>query len=240
MSVLRDLGLCAIPEKKLMMALADTLKSCEVCSEKTKLHESCPDCRGINQVLQRYADCNIPVKYWDIEIDDQFLGDKILKEKFLEVTKNLQETYRNGTALCFAGGHGTGKTTVVCNILKKALTKGFLKSIYVSLNDIIVALVNNQDGRAALRMEFLTADFLVIDEFDPRHMGSDNASDLFGRLLEDIIRIRSQNTLPTFMCTNSPNVIESFHGPLKQSISSLMNYFTMIPVLGKDLRKSGL
>lgn len=171
-------------------------------------------------------------------MDHDFVGDKVLLEKYKEMVSNLKQTYDNGSALCFMGGHGIGKTMVVTNILKRALERGY-SGLYVNLNDIIVAMVTNHEGRAQVRGEFLTVDFLIIDEFDPRYMGSDNASDMFGRVLEDIIRIRAQNGLPIFMCTNSPNVVESFQGPLKQSITSLMNYFIKVPVLGKDLRKEG-
>jgi DNA replication protein DnaC len=86
----------------------------------------------------------------------------------------------------------------------------------------------------------MMVDFLVIDEFDPRHMTEGASSDLFGRQMEDIFRRRSENKLPLFMCTNSPNVIDSFAGPIKQSIDSLMSYATVIPVLGKDFRKGGM
>jgi hypothetical protein len=43
------------------------------------------------------------------------------------------------------------------------------------------------------------------------------------------------------MCTNSPNVVESFHGSLKASIDSLMKGYTKVfPVLGEDVRKRGV
>lgn len=171
-------------------------------------------------------------------MDQDFVGDKVLLGKYKEIVDNLKQTYDKGSALCFMGPHGVGKTMAMTNILKRAVEKGY-SGLYVNLNDIIVAMVTNFEGRAQIRSEFLTIDFLIIDEFDPRYMGSDNASDMFGRVMEDIIRIRAQNGLPMFMCTNSPNVVESFQGPLKQSISSLMNYFVKIPVLGKDLRREG-
>ena len=88
------------------------------------------------------------------------------------------------------------------------------------------------------RQKLLEADFLAIDEFDSRHMGSDAASELYGRILENVFRTRVQNKLPIIMCTNSPNVIESFSGSLKQSIESLMNYTETVPIIGKDFRKT--
>ena len=171
-------------------------------------------------------------------MNKDFLGDPILMVKYQEVTKDLKQTYKSGTALCFAGSHGVGKSTVVTNILKRAVEKGF-SALYVTLNDVITALISSPETKAEARNKFLTVDFLVIDEFDPRYRGSDNQSDLFGRVLEDIIRIRAENSLPIFMCTNALDVADSFKGPLKISLKSLMNYVTQISVLGADLRKSG-
>ena len=79
---------------------------------------------------------------------------------------------------------------------------------------------------------------LFRSEFDSRFMPSENAADLYARSLENVFRTRSQNKLPTLMCTNSPNVVESFNGPLKASMDSLMRgYLKIFVVLGDDFRK---
>lgn len=174
--------------------------------------------------------------YWRLEMNS-FRGDGILKEKYDEITQDLKSAYDRGLSLCFAGSHGLGKTMTCTNILKRAVEKGY-SGLYATLNDIVSCTINSApDDRAAARKELLTVDFLVIDEFDPRYMGSESAADLFGRILEDIFRTRAQNKMPTFMCTNSPNPVESFTGPIKQSITSLMNYVAKVTVLGKDFRK---
>ena len=77
----------------------------------------------------------------------------------------------------------------------------------------------------------------MIDEFDPRYIANENSSDFFGRVLEDIMRNRFQNKQPVFMCTNALDPINAFSGTLKQSITSLMNYVSLVPVLGSDFRK---
>lgn len=169
---------------------------------------------------------------------NDFSGDKILLEKYTEITQDLKESYKKGVSLAFAGRHGTGKTLTCCNVLKRAVEKGY-SSLYVTLNDIVACTINsNPEDRGLARRELLTVDFLVIDEFDPRHMGSEQAADLFGRILEDIFRTRSQNKMPILMCTNSPKVVESFTGSIKASISSLMNYVTNVTVIGEDYRKN--
>lgn len=231
-------ALSTVPPRKIAEALNQTLKDCTACTEKqAKLDGACLRCRTFNAAIQRYADANIPVMYWKLEMVD-FRGDAILLEKYNEIIGNLKQSYENGVSLCFAGSNGLGKTYTATNILKTAINKGY-SGLYATLNDIVACTINNpSDEKAAARKELITVDFLVIDEFDPRHMGSENAADLFGRILEDIFRNRSQNKMPTFMCTNSPNVVESFTGPIKQSIGSLMNYVQKVSVLGKDFRKT--
>lgn len=219
--------------------MIETIKSCPDCVQKqANLNSLCQRCRTINTAIQRYAESNIPVRYWNLEMND-FKGDSILSSKYKEIVTDLPDTYKRGISLCFAGGHGVGKTMTVVNILKRAVEKGY-SAHYATLNDIVSALItSDSQERYISRNQLLTVDFLVIDEFDPRFMGSENAADLYGRVLEDIFRTRSQNYMPIFMCTNSPNVVESFHGSIKSSVVSLMNYVKTVPVLGKDFRKEG-
>jgi hypothetical protein len=130
----------------------------------------------------------------------------------------------------------THNTMTCCNILKRAAEANF-STLYVNLGDIVaVMLGKDTEDKAVARRELLTVDFLVVDEFDPRYMSNDKASDLFGKILEEIFRARTQNKLPILMCTNVPDVIKSFNGPIKESIESLMNIVETIPVLGKDHR----
>lgn len=133
----------------------------------------------------------------------------------------------------------THNTMAFCNVLKRAVETGY-SGLYVNLGDIVAVMLGRDgDDKSIARRELLLVDFLVIDEFDPRYMANEKASDLFGKILEEIFRTRSQNGLPIMMCTNSPNITESFVGPIKQSITSLMSTVTIIPVLGQDHRKQG-
>lgn len=236
----RSVGLSSVPERKIIEALEQNIRSCSICSVKDNVKldgNLCPVCRINNKRIQRYADANIPVVYWDLEMELNFVGDPILKEKYLEITKDLRQSYRDGIAVCFAGSHGRGKTLTCCNVLKRAVEKNF-SGLYVNLGDIVSVMLNGKDSedKATARRELLTVDFLVVDEFDPRYMSNEKASDLFGKILEEIFRSRTQNKLPIMMCTNSPDVVKSFSGAIKESIESLMSGVKTIPVLGKDQR----
>ena len=187
------------------------------------------------EAVQRYADSNIPVDYWFLDMAN-FHGDKSLYKRYEQITADMHAAYDSGIKLCFAGAHGIGKTMICSCILKKAVETGY-SALYTTLTDI-VTLMGSHDAtkKFEARQYLLTTDFLVVDEFDPRFMGSDNAADFYGRILEQTLRARVQNKLPIFLCTNSANPVSGFSGPLKQSISSLMKLVKLVPVLGDDYR----
>lgn len=167
---------------------------------------------------------------------NHFEGFPKLLSKYKDVCIDLAVTYDKGTSICFAGANGLGKTMTSCCILKQAALVGY-SCLYVALGDIVNLVANASNEEKFIgRKELMTVDFLVIDEFDPRWMATDNAADFYGRVLEDIFRARIQNRLPTFMCTNSPKVTDSFTGSLKKSIESLMKRMEIVPVLGSDFR----
>jgi len=188
----------------------------------------------------RYYESNIPLEYWDLKMERDFIGDPRLKQKYDEYITDIKQSYITGSSICLAGMHGVGKTMTMTCILKKSCQKGY-SCLYTTLSDIVAVLTQaGGEDKFIARRELVLVDFLVIDEFDPRFMATENAADLYARSLESVFRTRSVNKLPTLMCTNSPNVVESFSGPMKASIDSLMKgYIKVFPVLGEDMRKKG-
>ena len=226
----RSQALRNIPSKKLAEALANVEAGTDT-----------PEAKVLKQVaINRYSESNIPIGYWFLKMERDFVGDPRLKTKYEEYTADIKASYVNGGSLCLKGLHGTGKTMTVTCILKKAAQKGY-SCLYTTLSDIVSVMTSGSgEDRFLSRRELNLVDFLVIDEFDSRFFTTENASDLYARSLEGVFRTRSQNNLPTLMCTNSPNVVESFHGPLKASIDSLMKGYTKeFAVGGKDIRKEG-
>jgi DNA replication protein DnaC len=225
---LRSKALNNIPPRKLQEILSSI--------EKTEEDFQAKNIKLI--AVNRYAESNIPIEYWSLKMEKDFHGDSRLLNKHNEYTQDLKKSYLEGASVCFAGSHGLGKTFTVCSVLKKASSKGFT-CLYTTLSDIVNVLTSaSNEDKFIARRELGLVDFLVIDEFDSRFISSDNAADLYARTLENIFRTRSQNKLPTLMCTNSPNIIESFNGPLKASIDSLMKgYLKLFPVFGEDYRK---
>lgn len=225
---LRSPALNNIPKRKLLDVLASIKDSAE--DDKIKYTKTI--------AINRYAESNIPIEYWNLKMEKDFTGDSRLLTKYQEYTSDLKSSYITGSSICLAGSHGLGKTMTATCILKKACQKNF-SCLYTTLSDIVNVLTTAPgEDRYLAKKELTLVDFLVIDEFDSRFMPSENAADLYARSLESVFRARSSNKLPTIMATNSPNVVESFHGPMKASIDSLMKgYLKVFPVLGDDFRK---
>ncbi len=102
-----------------------------------------------------------------------------------------------------------------------------------------MAEMTDYENNSKIRRTLRDVDFLVIDELDSRFFPSDAQKELFSSIYENIFRYRSHNTLPTIICTNETNnILNVFHGPAVQSITSLNNqYLTIYPVAGVDFRK---
>jgi DNA replication protein DnaC len=191
------------------------------------------------EMFQRYYNANIPVDYWWRDMHD-FIGPKILKNYYNSITLDIKKSFKEGQSARFAGSHGTGKTITVSSILKRVVESNKYSALYVNLTDIIHIMLNtDSETKNTARSMLLSEDFVVIDELDTRFMGSENAADLFGRILEPIMRTRIQNRMPLFFCTNSIKIEGSFSGPLQASIESLFNLVRFIPVIGgKDVREN--
>ena len=225
----RSKALNNIPAKKLQEALSAVENNGDPDLNKKMIQAT---------AINRYAEANIPIEYWSLKMERDFKGDPNLKLKYDEYVNDLKGNYLNGTSICFAGSHGVGKSLVLTAILKKAVQKGYT-ALYTDLSSVVSTMISaDNEEKYLARKELNLVDFLVIDEFDQRFMGSENAVDLYARSLEGVFRTRASNKLPTLMATNSPNIIQSLHGPLKESIQSLMSgYITMFPVMGNDFRK---
>lgn len=206
----------------------------------TTIEESTEDVkdRSVKLIaINRYAESNIPIEYWSLKMERDFFGDPRLKTKYEEYISDLKASYINGSSVCFAGSHGVGKTMAVTCILKKAAQKSY-SCLYTTLSDIVNVLTSaSSEDKYLARRELALVDFLVIDEVDNRFFASsDAATELYIKNFETILRSRQQNKLPTLICTNSPNIINSFTPNLKQSLGSLFSTLEMFIVLGNDYR----
>jgi DNA replication protein DnaC len=217
-----------IPKKKLL----EFLSTIENSSDDLQI-------KMVKQIaINRYAESNIPIEYWTLKMEKDFQGDSSLLTRYNKYIRDIKAAYINGISICFAGPHGVGKTFCCCSILKKSCQKGF-SCQYCDLSNMISVLTQAPPNEKFIsKIELSMVDFLCIDEIDPRFFAtSDATNELYIKNLENIIRTRLQNKLPTLLCTNSPNMIESFRGALKESMGSIFQNFEKIVIFGDDFRK---
>lgn len=197
--------------------------------------KGCPNCYGYCSYIDKLASANIPVDFWFRNIKN-FYGDENLKKVVIDYIENINEKYDEGLTYVFVGERGRGKTFSSCSILKQALLpKNNYFSIYFTLSDIINNIVNLKSDIIQLSKFY---DFVVIDEVDKRFFPTSASMELYGNKLENILRNRMQNRLPTIICSNSADLNQIFEGEFKKSFDSLFSQFaTIIPVTGKDARK---
>lgn len=236
-SLISQNPLHSIPQRKLENAIRAIIDSFPGYEGKSITSDLPEEALLLIDAVKRYYAANIPFDYWFLDMDE-FAGDSSLLKRYNRIADDVDKVYNDGLKICLAGQHGLGKTMCAVNILKRALEAGY-SALYVTLSDIVNVMTSSLSEKKYIANENLrTVDFLVIDEFDPRFMGSENAADLYGRILEPTLRARVQNKLPLIMCTNSTNVLGSFSGALKDSISSLMNLVKVVVVVGDDFRKN--
>ena len=231
------LVLRTIPESKISQYKNDIIIDCPSC--KTSKVASCQSCILRNKLSDRYYEANIPMDYWDKSISD-FKGDKNLTNMYNEYAANPKDSFKNGISLVLKGMHGVGKTFFSSLILKKMVSVGYT-ALYTTLSDTVNVLTcaKSQDKFDASR-ELKMVDFLVLDEFDSRFFAAtESSADLYGRILESIIRIRLQNNMSTILITNNPDPTKALGDSLGTSISSLISgYVKEVSVIGSDFRKN--
>jgi len=201
------------------------VKNCKKCDGR-----GCGVCFGYCSYLDQVAEVEIPVDYWYRKMED-FYGDELFKKDIINYMNNLDDEFCKGFTLCFTGSRGTGKTMAACCILKQAMLKGYTAH-YTTMVEAVSKLLAPDSYMFRKSLKFY--DFFVIDEVDQRFFPSPGSRELYGNHFENILRSRTQNRLPTIMCTNSGDVDQIFAGGFQKSFKSLKSQFV------KFLRVSGI
>lgn len=210
--------------------------------EKKMIIAGCKKCKGVGcQVCFTYcsfigqmAATGIPVDYWRRKMED-FYGEEKFKKFVMTYIDNLDTEFCNGITLFLVGERGRGKTMAACSILKQALLSGY-SAYYTSLSDLVTNIIGID---SALRIRVRGYDFIVIDEVDQRFFPTEASMELYGNQLENVLRGRMQNKLPTILCSNSADVNQIFGGEFRKSLKSLGSQFIkIVPAGGKDAREN--
>lgn len=221
--------------KKIETEKAEVVRQCKKCQGK-----GCPACWGYAAYIDRMAEAEIPADYWRRSWSD-FYGDVNFGKHVQQYIHNINQMYVDGTSLCFVGHPGTGKTFAACAILKRAVMPNtsdpdYFTAFYTTMVDAVNRIMSPQGPE--FRIMTRHWDFMVLDEVDPRFFPSEGSRDLYGNHLENILRTRVQNKLPTILCTNSEDVNQIFSGEFGRTFQSLVSQFVkVLRAGGKDARK---
>ena len=219
-----------ISPKKIESEKRRIIKQCKACNGK-----GCNSCFGYSTFIDKMAAAEIPVDYWYRDMS-KFYGEPHFRDGILRYLDNLANEFDAGLTYCFAGERGRGKTMAACCILKKALLEGY-SAYFTTMVDAVTKLM--APGSYSFRQMIRNYDFLVIDEIDQRFFPSRGSMELYGNHFENILRSRTQNRLPTILCTNSQDISQIFEGEFQKSFESLSSQFVeVLHAGGKDARKS--
>jgi DNA replication protein DnaC len=220
-----------IPLKKVEAEILKVKQRCVVCKEKHR--PECYNCLRWVGFIKQMATAEIPVDYWHRNMKG-FHGYEEFKKTILEFISKIDEEYDNGSTLFLVGERGRGKTMAANEILKKAILKGY-SAYYTTLSDFVTRSTTSQP---LLKTYVKEMDFLVVDEIDNRFFPTQSSMELYGAQLENVLRGRMQNKLPTIMCSNNTRIELIFGGEFKRSFQSLWSQFVKtIIAVGPDARK---
>jgi len=229
-----------------------------------RIRENCPVCGGLGYSETRkldgkinLTDCicvqnisyelkmieaNIPTQYrhWTFkQLDKKIIKDnKKSIEKIKDYIENLKDNIINGKGLWFHAPPGLAKSSLICNILRKAIDRGFKPyfgraSHFISLKFQIAR--NDPDAKALLQHIFNSVDILAIEELDKVYLTTKPNSfgrELFYELLSDLYDARIALLV-------SSNVIRNECEPkFPTFIRDRFRYLEDIPIFGESGRKN--
>lgn len=197
----------------------------------------CLKCANTLRFIDKMDDANIPINYWFYKLSE-FENQNLLHKILNEYVNNIKKEYLSGRSLCFSGNQGVGKTMASVIILKEAIKNGF-STYYTTATDMLDEIINNENVEYKYKIK--SCDFLTMDEVDSRFFINNSSKELFSSVFEWVFRYRSNNGLPTVICTNeTKNPLDVFYGMGKESMASLYSqYVTIYTIAGIDNRRQG-
>lgn len=153
------------------------------------------------------------------------------KEKIEDVRDSLDDYYDSGRGLILWGDHRSGKTSIVCCLLKSALVMRY-SCLFVRHDELREFEIEKTETASGTRIQdrMYSVDFLAIDD-----VGMETGNEFDRKLLEKIIRRRLDKTKPTFITTNLR--LKEFQKSIHSISAILNNRFRNIEVEGFDWSK---
>jgi len=147
------------------------------------------------------CNANIGESYWETSLD-KIPPSFIYKTKVLTYLRKLQDWEPEGVGLLLHGQHGSGKTSLGSIVLRNVIARegrGFMISAGELFDKLIRKPAVILPNKATLEECVKNVQFLMID--DLKEWLSHEWKD---RVLEEVVRARYDDRLPTIITTNLP------------------------------------
>ena len=149
--------------------------------------------------LEEWANANVPRRYSRGDLN--LIPDEAQHKRWLfKWVKRLHEIEPTGVGLVIAGPHGTGKSTIACQLLGQIMRRGPLRCYYVDAADIPGVAIRQADtalGENEWRLLCGGAQVLVIDD-----LGIDGGTDWSDRSYRNVLNKRYGHERMTIITTN--------------------------------------
>ena len=213
----------------LLRALAEGINKCKKC-HGTDL--SCTCRRKYNHELAKIK-AHIPAKYRNYTLSDiKDPASQKIVQKIERYIVKLDVNKQRGSGLYLHGNPGTAKSTLGSVILMNALTRRYTGYFTTAKEFLELSVTKRDDPEARTIVKYLTdVDFLLIDDLGREYR---DQKGFVESQLDELIRYRTDNLLPTIITTNKPKEVLAADNFRLMSI--LQEHFVVIPFVTKDYR----
>lgn len=174
---------------------------------------------------------NIPNEYWRLSFDGLKV-DMVVKKVVREFIIHLDNAVSEGLGISFLGECGIGKTSMMCEIGKAALRRGY-SVVYTTLESYIDSVRNKDKNEELLLLYEKTwnSDFILIDEVDKAYIKQ--GSDWVVKQFTDLIKGTTpyHKVLVTAMNMSESELESTFGSAVR---SAMLRHLKFIPVVGED------
>jgi DNA replication protein DnaC len=237
-------------DKKELEQLQKIREDCPIChtlgytEKKEDGKITLVDCSCVQRIGQevRMIDAHIPVQYrhWTLhQLDKKIIRDNEKSvEKIKKYIEKIDKNIRKGMGLWFHAPPGLAKSSLICHILRKAMSKGFnpywaKASHFVTLK--FQAARNDPEAKDLLRHIFTSINILAIEELDKVYLTTKPDSfgrELFYELLSDLYDAKIA------LLVSSNILRDDCEARFPTFIQDRFRYLGDIPLFGESGRKN--
>ena len=177
---------------------------------KAELCDRCPSCSAPDSLciahsrdfewMCRLGRANIPVRYWNLEIEETLIPGGTALNFVKSACENVQQVVGRGLGFSVFGNRGRGKTTLTIYFLKEALRHGI--SGYFSLMESLMNIIRESFENPEQKEKFNRVKnmrVLVLDDLGKEYMT--NSGFVVARV-DELFRWRDSMGLSTLFSSN--------------------------------------